>query len=76
MNHCFSLDHVDLCCDVISVRFINHQTTIATRCRSTLLWVQISTRKVIADSLLLDQDGRGGNSDQPVMDFLQAEKDL
>ena len=42
----------------------------------TLLWVQIFDRQVIADTLLLDQDGRGWNSDQPVMDIPQAEKDV
>ena len=32
MNHCFSLDHVDICCDVIAVRFIN-QKPLKTRKR-------------------------------------------
>ena len=31
---------------------------------------------VIADTPLLDQDGRDGNREQPVMDIPQAEKDL
>mgnify|MGYP007122495836 CR=1 FL=1 len=33
-------------------------------------------RRVISDTLLRDQDGRGGNSDQPVSDFPQAEEDM
>ena len=42
----------------------------------TLLWVQIYTKRVITDTLLRDQDGRRGNSDQPVLDFPQAEEDM
>ena len=34
------------------------------------------TRIVIADMPLLDQDGRGGVSEQPDMDIPQAEKNL
>ena len=55
-----------------------HYSTICYICfrRSTLLWVQPRTRIVIADTPLFDQDGRGGISEQPVMDISQAEKNL
>ena len=45
-------------------------------CRSTLLWVQKTNEKVIADTPLLDQDGRGGYSEQPIVDIPEAKKDM
>ena len=45
-------------------------------CRSTLLWVQKTNEKVIADTPLLDQDGRGGHSEQPIVDIPEAKKDM
>jgi hypothetical protein len=34
------------------------------------------TRIVIADTPLLDQDGRGGYSEQPIVDIPEAKKDM
>ena len=34
------------------------------------------TRIVIADNPLLDQDGRGGYSEQPTVDIPEAKKDM
>ena len=39
-------------------------------------WYRFRTRVVIADTPLLDQDGRGGYSEQPIMDIPKAEKDM
>ena len=34
------------------------------------------TKIVIADTTLLDQDGRGGHSEQPIVDIPEATKDM
>ena len=44
--------------------------------RSTLLWVQLRAKIVIADTTPLDQDGRGGHSEQPIVDIPEATKDM
>ena len=44
--------------------------------RSTFLWVQLRAKVVIADTTPLDQDGRGGHSEQPIVDIPEAKKDM